>query len=422
LDPKDNEHRHKGSTFGKFGEFLKLDADDKESGHGWKEFKKGTYTYPISFAIPGDSPPTLDCAYGSVRWRLKANVHRPGTFSQKLSAAREVVLIACPGEDDTEDTENIIVERQWDSQLQYLISISGRSFYIGGTMPIQITMLPLTKMKIHRISVILEERTDYYTQMKRIARTDPLQRTSLLALKSDLKESEPILPLISDDPEAFKHSPFYSMLTPDDDPSEVASNLMGPGPWSFHYELPLPNSCDQLQFTNKNKRSSIIVAHNLKIILRVERGDDVFLDPKTGKQKLFDIVVHTPVHILSCRCNPQWTSLPRYTEMLLDDSATAPRTCPCGFKLRERSKSRAVRDPYASRGMFAGMKLEQVNSRQSTDSASTAESSPINPSTMPSLRQLDSLYNRNSQFERLMSGQESERGEAPPAYDVVPRL
>lgn len=44
LDPKDNEHRHKGSTFGKFGEFLKLDADDKESGHGWKEFKKGALT------------------------------------------------------------------------------------------------------------------------------------------------------------------------------------------------------------------------------------------------------------------------------------------------------------------------------------------------------------------------------------------
>jgi arrestin-related trafficking adapter 3/6 len=119
-------------------------------------YDAGVYTYPISFIVPGNAPPTIDCAYGNVSWRLKAQVHRPGTFSQKLTASREVILIASPGEDDTEETENIIVERQWDSQLQYLISISGRCFYIGGTLPIQINMLPMTKMRVHRISVILE--------------------------------------------------------------------------------------------------------------------------------------------------------------------------------------------------------------------------------------------------------------------------
>lgn len=42
LEPrKDNEHNQKGSTFSKFGDLLKLDTDDKESGDGWKEFKKG---------------------------------------------------------------------------------------------------------------------------------------------------------------------------------------------------------------------------------------------------------------------------------------------------------------------------------------------------------------------------------------------
>jgi arrestin-related trafficking adapter 3/6 len=106
--------------------------------------------------VPGNTPPTLECPYGNVTWRLKGQVHRPGTFSHKLSALREVILIASPGEDDTEDTENIIIERQWDGQLQYLISISGRSFYIGGTLPIQITILPMAKMKFHRFSVILE--------------------------------------------------------------------------------------------------------------------------------------------------------------------------------------------------------------------------------------------------------------------------
>jgi hypothetical protein len=98
----------------------------------------------------------MHCDFGSVVWRLNANAHRPGTFKTKLTAMRDVITIACPTEEDTEDTENIIVERQWDQELQYLISISGRSFYIGGTMPVTITLLPLTKMKVYRLSVYIE--------------------------------------------------------------------------------------------------------------------------------------------------------------------------------------------------------------------------------------------------------------------------
>jgi hypothetical protein len=143
------------------------------------------------------------------------------------------------------------------------------------------------------------ERTDYFTGTKRIARTDPIQRIALLSLKLDNKDGGAILPLISDDPEAFKHSPFYSAMNPEDDPSSVAASLMGPGPWAFHHELRLPNSCTQLNFSNQNRRAYILITHNLKVIFRVERGDDEFVDQKSGKRKLFDIVVQTPVHILS---------------------------------------------------------------------------------------------------------------------------
>jgi arrestin-related trafficking adapter 3/6 len=133
--------------------------------------------------------------------------------------------------------------------------------------------------------------------MKRIARTDPIERISLLSLKRP--EGGPILPLISDDPEAFKHSPFYATLASGDDPSHVASSLMGPGPWSFQHELALPSSCSQIHFSNKNRRANILITHTLKVVFRVERGDDEQLDYKTGKRKMFDIVVQTPVHILS---------------------------------------------------------------------------------------------------------------------------
>jgi hypothetical protein len=96
------------------------------------------------------------CDYGSVHWELKANVHRPGTFSSKMTATREVITVACPRQEDTEDIENIIVERHWDQQMQYLISVSGKSFYIGGIVPVTFTLLPLTKVNVYRLSVILE--------------------------------------------------------------------------------------------------------------------------------------------------------------------------------------------------------------------------------------------------------------------------
>lgn len=380
------------------------DQEEKKSpdGDGWKEFKKGTYTYPISFAIPGHAPPSLDCQYGSVVWRVKAAVHRPGTFTSKLAASREIVVVAAPTEDDTEGTDNIIVERLWDQQMQYLISISGRSFYVGGTIPVSFTMMPFAKVKIFRIAVFLEEKIDYHTQFKRVARTDPVGRIVLLSLKDDSKEPVSILPLESENVDAFRSSPLYALVTEDDSESEMAENLMGPGPWTFHQELQLPPSCKMLHFTNKNKRSNITVAHTLKLVIRVQRGDDEAMDERTGKRKLFDIVIQTPVHILSCRCDPDWISLPHYSETLQDPTAVRPQ-CPCLVK----------HSPPLARGVLNRAGSSQ--SQASDSGASAVETSAVNPDTMPSLQNMN-LLERSTEYERLVSGQVTESGEAPPAY------
>ncbi|KAJ3505975.1 hypothetical protein NLJ89_g7130 [Agrocybe chaxingu] len=264
-----------------------------------------------------------------------------------------------PTEEDTEDTENIIVERHWDQQLQYLISISGRSFHIGGTVPVSFTLMPLTKVKIHRISVLLEERVDYYTNMRRIARSDPPTRFTLLSIRGEGKGADPILPLESDDVEVLRNSPLFQIVNPEDDLGEIASNLMGPGPWSFHRDLKLPSSCDILKFTNRNRRSNILVTHLLKLVMRVERGDDLYVD-KSGRRKMFDIVVQTPVLILS----------------------VTREQGDIGFRSA----------------------LERMTSRHSSDSsASAAETSPIHPNSMRSLRQLsfsEAIVRSSNLFER----------------------
>jgi hypothetical protein len=134
--------------------------------------------------------------------------------------------------------------------------------------------------------------------MKHIARTDPVVRFTLLSIKGD-DHNTPILPLQTNDPVALRLSPLYALVDPNDDLTEVASLLKGPGPWTLHQDMKLPGTCSQMKFTNRNRKSNIIVTHTLKLVMRVERGDDLFMDAKTGKRKLFDIVVQTPVLILS---------------------------------------------------------------------------------------------------------------------------
>lgn len=41
-------------------------------------------------------------------------------------------MVACPGEDDTEDSENVIVERQWEDQLRSVWALSPPFFRSWG--------------------------------------------------------------------------------------------------------------------------------------------------------------------------------------------------------------------------------------------------------------------------------------------------
>ncbi|KAG2153267.1 hypothetical protein DEU56DRAFT_774037 [Suillus clintonianus] len=409
LPSHENEKHKHHFALGKVGELLGLEEEHKEVGEGWKEFKKGTYTYPISLTIPNNSPPTIECDHGSMIWRLKAEVHRPGAFTPKLTAQREVLVVAAPCEEDTEDSENIIIERQWESQLQYLIAISGRRFPTGGTIPIDLTIMPFTKAKVHRISVHIDERIDYHTETKRTARSQPPHRIPLLSLGQEVDgESQPLLPLISDDPEAFRKSPLHQLLNANDNENEMAMAIMGPGPWTFHHELQLPAHCSLIHFSNRNKKSNITINHMLKIVLRVERGDEV-TDPKTNKPKLFDILIQTPVRILSCHCTPAWTSLPRYYEVLERDFDSRRVSCPCG----PESAHSAHSGPNNSE-MHTPISLNRVVSIDSAVSSAENHSPAGHSGTL-----VQTLVGRSTQYERLMSGMESEAGEAPPAYENI---
>ena len=155
----------------RIGEALGIDThdDDDDNDDGdtdWKELKPGMmalcacstrikaftglYNYPISFTLPVDLPSSIKAEYGSVQYKLKAVVHRPGTFSAKLTTSCPVELVMAPAEDDAEEGDAVVIERQWDLELRYSISFSGRSFSQGSEVRASPTLeLMLTMSRSH---------------------------------------------------------------------------------------------------------------------------------------------------------------------------------------------------------------------------------------------------------------------------------
>lgn len=129
------------------------------------------------------------------------------------------------------------------------------------------------------------------------------------------------------------------------------------------------------------------------------------VDSSTGKRKMFDIVVQAPVHILSCRCNPKWTTLPRYSEHFSDELDASGDGCPC-----QQETSNVATTSSQPTFHRAPSHADSVSSVESTNAAR----GELSPTTLRS-----ALLAQNTQFERLVSGMESEFGEAPPSYESV---
>ncbi|KIJ18092.1 hypothetical protein PAXINDRAFT_167375 [Paxillus involutus ATCC 200175] len=394
------------------GRVLGLDYD-KEKGHeqgeGWKEFKRGTYTYPISFLLPSHLPPTLVRLYGTLDYTLKGVVHRPGTFTSKLSCHIPLLVVTAPSIGAGEgggvgDPGPVIVERQWEGQLAYIVGLSGRLFVIGsqrgldrqrphpdsdsqveasaepahGTITLDLTLMPLEKVKVWRVNVCIDEQISYLGGTGRIARDDGIKRVMLLEVQDDCSAEEisqteeteryktkhddkdvtqiALLPT----PVSPHRSPLLRYLPASADPSTLA----GPGPYTLTATFGLPG-CDskgKLHFTVKQKDSNIRIEHTLRVMMRVEKiGDDGANEPGKGdNKKLFDIAVQTPITILSCRCAPEYQALPRYSQ--IPDSSQRQTACPCNS------------DSSGSQGEGHEHELDRTISSNSTTSSSESRS------------------------------------------------
>ena len=154
--------------------------------------------------------------------------------------------------------------------------------------------------------LIRAEKSDYYAQERKVARHQSPKQIILLFIKQpDVMEGiQPLLPIISDDPNAARDSPIAPMALQAalNDPNHgifdidgqddgMYAALLDPlGPWHLEKTLPLPDCSSMMRFTTRHENTNISVAHWLKVVLRVERGDDVMMDGK-GRRKQFDIIM-----------------------------------------------------------------------------------------------------------------------------------
>jgi len=319
------------------------DEEDGEHQHNWREFKvcqdvglvdaadppaqAGRYVWPIQLAIPVTLPPTLNATFGSVRYTLKAQVTRVGALTSNLTADTRVELVSSPGVDDTEETDSLVIERMWELQMRYLITVSGKvrspravlsalpvlmevaqAFPIGSKIPIAIRLNPLAKVKVYRIVATIEEKLSYYAHGRRIARHEGTRRFPLAKAENVAEGDEPalpVLPVFSDNADALLHSPLTPWIinaTSNDGeaacawlgrfvrltlPTDHAPSLLDPiGPWELETDLQIPNCKSRLHFSCKHPSANMEMTHILKLVLRVERGDREELDSKGQPKKV----------------------------------------------------------------------------------------------------------------------------------------
>ena len=313
----------------------------------------GTYSYPISFLLPPHLPPTFSVPYGSLNYAIKGVAHRPGTFTSKLSCQVPLLVVAAPAIGTGEgggagDPGPLFIQKQWQDKLAYSFGLSSPLFLLGserhleasenvrayteslveagvqaraeaayGTATLDLTLLPLEKIKIWGFGVFVDERIRYLDEREKPLRDDDKRQVKVLEVQDtrpteemDPGEEEqtqknkqkhkhdpariPLLPT----PISPHRSPLLPYLPQSTDPSVIA----GPGPYALSTNIGLPGCSDpsgsdcRLHFTMKQKGSNVRVEHSLRLIIKVEwvgGGEEA-----EGK-RLFDITVQTPITILS---------------------------------------------------------------------------------------------------------------------------
>uniref|UniRef100_A0A8H7TTM3 Arrestin C-terminal-like domain-containing protein n=1 Tax=Bionectria ochroleuca TaxID=29856 RepID=A0A8H7TTM3_BIOOC len=255
---------------------------------------------------------------------------------------KEVSIIRVPDQMSLEMTEPISISRQWEDQLHYDIIISGKSFPIGGRIPIAFKLTPLAKVQVHKLKVYLTESIEYWTNDRRVTRKDPGRKVLLLEksagkplaenwASSDIRatrggELSPEQRAAAREQATRRRMQEASRrgVAPEPLP-QPAENLLGDldlglenlwGSTEIEANVQIP-TC-QMMARNRELRlnadcswKNVNVYHWIKVVMRISRLDPE--DPTGTKRRHFEISIDSPFTVLNCRATQANTNLPAYT-------------------------------------------------------------------------------------------------------------
>ncbi|KAL1906626.1 hypothetical protein Sste5344_007637 [Sporothrix stenoceras] len=326
---------------------------------GYKVFYPGTYEFSFDFPIDHHQLETINLPYGSVKWWLEGCIERAGAFKPNLHGSKEVNIVRVPDQLSLETVEPISITRHWEDQLYYDIVISGKSFPIGGTIPIAFKLTPLAKVQLHKIKVIVSESSEYWTTDRRVTRKDPghkvlvFEKTAGRPVEKKYTGSDITFTAGGEltGPQrdearraAIRRREDEARRTgrPIDPIPDASNNLLGDldlgletywGSTELEMNVKLP-TCKEMAL-DPNRRihpasswRQATVYHWIKVVLRISKLDPE--DPAGLRRRHFEISIDSPFTILNCLATKDNSFLPRYTGMDMSSAnCCTSSTCGC---------------------------------------------------------------------------------------------
>lgn len=254
-------------------------------------FAPGDYVYNFEHPIPALSPETVAVNFGRVSYHLECTLARVGAFKPNLTGRLPVEVVRIPSDNSVEENEPIVIERDWEDQLQYEIVVGSKAIVLDLYVPLVFRFIPLYgKVALHRIRVYLTETCNYYCCNKTVHREEPMKKFLLLEHKA--KKNKSLL---------LKSGGMTEEVIENDEvlPRELEFQMFVPSMINRKY-----NYC----IHPDTSFETIKCEHWIKISLRISKQDPT--NPE--KRKHFEILIDSPIHLcspLAAHCN---TLLPAY--------------------------------------------------------------------------------------------------------------
>lgn len=253
-------------------------------------FTPGDYIYNFEHPIPASTPETIEATFGSVSYELHVFIERYGAFKSNISTSLPLKIVRAPSDESVEDTEPIAISRDWEDQLHYDIVIASKSIILNAYIPVAFKLIPLDKIKLHRIRIFITENVEYYCKNKKVHRMEPTKKYLLLEHKAPPPKDLP--------PDAdAKLKKSGNLLTSDG--YDITAK-------EFEFQVYVPQKLNQNLTLHPNTSYTNIKSHHwIKICLRLSRVID-------GKPKHYEISIDSPIHVLNPLCSHANTLLPAY--------------------------------------------------------------------------------------------------------------